>query len=377
MLNKLHQQLIHLVCSEEGASRADLARLTGMSKAAIGALVKEMLADGLLQESDMAASGGQGRPSVTLSLAPDAAYAIGISLIDNQLVLVLMNASGEKIAERLLTPQLEIPDVIQQLAGEIRSLLNDTLIERQRLVGIGFALSAFVDAAKAVCVQSALLGWHQVPLAELLSHATGGIPVFIENDTRALANWEKTFGHLRKLESAVVISHGSGIGSAAVIYARIWRGAHGGAGEIAHCTIVPAGTPCRCGKRGCLDTIASLTAIFEQARMAGINTDQLDELEAMARKGHTAAIQILHRAGDALGLAISHQIQTHDPAAIMLAHQPESFNGLLNTVMQQAIETNLLPGMAGNTPLIYRPLTQDSWALAAASVALTHVLFPA
>ncbi len=100
MLNKLHQQLIHLVSSEEGASRADLARLTGMSKAAIGALVKEMLADGLLQESDMAASGGQGRPSVTLSLAPDAAYAIGISLIDNQLVLVLMNASGEKIAER-------------------------------------------------------------------------------------------------------------------------------------------------------------------------------------------------------------------------------------------------------------------------------------
>ncbi|HBT3177350.1 TPA: ROK family transcriptional regulator [Klebsiella aerogenes] len=377
MLNKLHQQLIHLVCSEEGASRADLARLTGMSKAAIGALVKEMLADGLLQESDMAASGGQGRPSVTLSLAPDAAYAIGISLIDNQLVLVLMNASGEKIAERLLTPQLEIPDVIQQLAGEIRSLLNDTLIERQRLVGIGFALSAFVDAAQAVCVQSALLGWHQVPLAELLSRATGGIPVFIENDTRALANWEKTFGHLRKLESAVVISHGSGIGSASVIYDRIWRGAHGGAGEIAHCTIVPAGTPCRCGKRGCLDTIASLTAIFEQARMAGINTDQLDELEAMARKGHTAAIQILHRAGDALGLAISHQIQTHDPAAIMLAHQPESFNGLLNTVMQQAIETNLLPGMAGNTPLIYRPLTQDSWALAAASVALTHVLFPA
>ncbi|HED4105088.1 ROK family transcriptional regulator [Klebsiella aerogenes] len=376
MLNKLHQQLIHLVCSEEGASRADLARLTGMSKAAIGALVKEMLADGLLQESDMAASGGQGRPSVTLSLAPDAAYAIGISLIDNQLVLVLMNASGEKIAERLLTPQLEIPDVIQQLAGEIRSLLNDTLIERQRLVGIGFALSAFVDAAQAVCVQSALLGWHQVPLAELLSRATGGIPVFIENDTRALANWEKTFGHLRKLESAVVISHGSGIGSATVIYNRIWRGAHGGAGEIAHCTIVPAGTPCRCGKRGCLDTIASLTAIFEQARMAGINTDQLDELEAMARKGHTAAIQILHRAGDALGLAISHQIQTHDPAAIMLAHQPESFNGLLNTVMQQAIETNLLPGMAGKTPLIYRPLAPDSWALAAASVALTHVLFP-
>ncbi len=57
--------------------------------------------------------------------------------------------AARKIAERLLTPQLEIPDVIQQLAGEIRSLLNDTLIERQRLVGIGFALSAFVDAAQS------------------------------------------------------------------------------------------------------------------------------------------------------------------------------------------------------------------------------------
>ncbi|VDR27710.1 Making large colonies protein [Raoultella terrigena] len=134
-------------------------------------------------------------------------------------------------------------------------------------------------------MQSALLGWHQVPLADLLSRATGGIPVVIENDTRALATYEKTFGHLRKYESAVAISHGSGIGSAAVIYGRIWRGAHGGAGEIAHCTIVPAGKPCRCGKRGCLDTVASLTAIFEQARMEGIEATSLAELEALARKG--------------------------------------------------------------------------------------------
>ncbi|AJF72896.1 MULTISPECIES: ROK family transcriptional regulator [Raoultella] len=376
MLNKLQQQLVHLVCSEEGASRADLARLTGMSKPAIGALVKELLAAGVLQESAMAASSGQGRPSVTLSLSPDAACAIGISLIDHQLVVVLMNGIGEKMAERHLTPEVEIPALIQQLAAEIADLLSSAAVNRQRLAGIGFALSAFVDAAQSVCVQSALMGWHQVPLAELLCRATGGIPVVIENDTRALATYEKTFGHLRKYQSAVAISHGSGIGSAAVIYGRIWRGAHGGAGEIAHCTIVPAGKPCRCGKRGCLDTVASLTAIFEQARMEGIEATSLAELEALARKGHSGAIHILHQAGDALGMAISHQIQTHDPAAIMLAHQPDSFQGLLNTVMQQAIETYLLPGMAGKTPLIYRPLEQDSWALAAASVALTHVLFP-
>lgn len=376
MLNKLQQQLVQLVCSEEGASRADLARLTGMSKAAIGALVKELLSDGVLQESDIAASVGQGRPSVTLSLAPDAAYAIGISLIDHQLVLVLMNAVGGKVCQRQFTPASEIPELIQQLAQDIALLLEESAIDRQRLVGIGFALSAFIDASQSVCVQSALLGWHQVPLARLLSEATGGIPVVVENDTRALATYEKTFGHLRKQESAVVISHGSGIGSAAVIYGRIWRGAHGGAGEIAHCTIVPAGKPCRCGKRGCLDTVASLTAIFEQARMEGIEAGSLNELEALARKGHSGAIQILHQAGDALGMAISHQIQNNDPAAIMLAHQPESFQGLLNTVMQQAIETYLLPGMAGKTPLIYRPLAEDSWALAAASVALTHVLFP-
>ncbi|WP_437887341.1 ROK family protein [Phytobacter sp. V91] len=376
MLNKLQQQIVSLVCNEDGASRADLARLTGMSKAAIGTIVKELLADGILQESDIPASGGQGRPSVTLSLAPDAAYAIGISFIDNQLVMVLANGKGEILLERNLIPASGIPPLVQQLANEIAAMLEQSAIDRQHLMGVGLALSAFIDASQSVCVQSALMGWHQVPLAELLSKATGGLPVVVENDTRALAIHEKTFGLLRKQDSAVVISHGSGIGSAAVIHGRIWRGAHGGAGEIAHCTIVPAGKPCRCGKRGCLDTIASLTAIFEQARMEGIDATSLSELEAMARKGHSAAVHILHQAGDALGMAIANQIHNNDPAAIMLAHQPEHFQGLLNTVMQQAIETNLLPGMAGKTPLIYRALEPNSWALAAASVAIIHVLFP-
>jgi len=375
MLNKLQQQLVSLVCNEDGASRASLARLTGMSKAAIGLLVKELLAEGILQESQVAESSGQGRPSVTLSLAPDATYAIGISLIDHQLIVVLTNSLGEKRLERQLIPEEAIPDLIGQLACVVSDMLAESGLKKSQLAGIGWTLSAFIDKNQSVCVQSALLGWNQVPLAELLTEATG-IPVIIENDTRALAIYEKTFGHLRKLKSAVVISHGSGIGSAALIHERIWRGAHGGAGEIAHCTIVPAGKPCRCGKRGCLDTIASLTAIFEQARMEGIEATTLAEIEALARKGHSAAIQILHQAGDALGLALSYQIQSNDPEAILLAHQPESFQGLLNTVMTQAIETYLLPGMAGKTPLIYRPLAADSWAIAAASVAITHLLFP-
>ncbi|VDR27709.1 Uncharacterised protein [Raoultella terrigena] len=110
-----------------------------MSKPAIGALVKELLAAGVLQESAMAASSGQGRPSVTLSLSPDAACAIGISLIDHQLVVVLMNGIGEKMAERHLTPEVEIPALIQQLAAEIADLLSSAAVNRQRLAGIGFA----------------------------------------------------------------------------------------------------------------------------------------------------------------------------------------------------------------------------------------------
>jgi len=373
MLSSLQRQILGAINSAEGLSRTELAQLCGLSKAAIGGVVREMLDAGYLQESETVNGPGQGRPSVRLMLRPEGAYFVGVSLLQDPAQMALINLQGEIIAraEFVLSRAPEL--LAENIAHALPDLLEGQSDAAARLIGMGVTLSGFIDENQSICVQSALLGWRDVPLAKLIA-AASGLDVFIENDAKALAVSEKRFGQARDLDTFTLVSHGAGIGSAHFIAGKLHRGLHGGAGEIAHCTLELNGTPCRCGKRGCLDTIASLNAIMEMAREEGLILTSLAELEQLATSGSAAAIRILHRAGSALGLAIAHLIQIIDPSLILIAHQQGAFGGLLGTVVQQSIETNVLPGFAGLTPVNTFPINDDTWVRAAASIAAHRFL---
>ncbi len=373
MLSSLQRQILGAINSAAGLSRTELAQVCGMSKAAIGGVVREMIDAGYLHESETVNGPGQGRPSVRLMLRPEGAYFIGVSLLQTPAQMALINLQGEIIARAGFTLSREPEALAQNIAHALPDLLEGHTDAAARLIGMGVTLSGFIDENQSTCVQSALLGWRDVPLASLVATATG-LEVFIENDAKALAVSEKRFGQARDLDTFTLVSHGAGIGSAHFIAGRLHRGLHGGAGEIAHCTLELNGTPCRCGKRGCLDTIASLNAIMEMAREENLGLSSLAELEQLASGGSAAAIRILHRAGTALGLAIAQLIQILDPSLILIAHQAGAFGGLLGTVVQQSIETNVLPGFAGLTPVRTFPIDEDTWVRAAASIAAHRFL---
>lgn len=375
MLSATQRELLQLISAGQGLSRSQLALRSGLSKATISGITRDMLAAGLLSEAQAIAGSGQGRPSVKLTLRAEAAYFVGISLITAPARMVLINLLGEIIARSEFTLTNNPEQLSENIQLALPMLFNQGNISPEQVLGLGVTLSGFVDENQANCVQSALLGWRNVPLAQLIQQAVG-LDVFIENDAKALAVSEKLFGRARNLKNFILLSHGDGIGSATFIHGALYRGAHGGAGEIAHCTIEAGGSPCRCGKRGCLDTIASLIAIKEQARNQQLAAASLPELERLAMNGSTAALTILHRAGNALGLAIANLIQINDPETVLIAHQPGAFDGLLNTVVRQAVESHVLPGFAGKTPLIPFTLADDSWAQAAASVAAHRFLIP-
>jgi len=373
MLSSLQRQILGAINSAAGLSRTELAQLCGLSKAAIGGVVREMLDAGYLQESETVNGPGQGRPSVRLMLRPEGAYFVGVSLLQDPAQMALINLQGEIIARAEFVLSREPELLAENIAHALPDLLEGQSDAAARLIGMGVTLSGFIDENQSICVQSALLGWRDVPLAKLIA-AASGLDVFIENDAKALAVSEKRFGQARDLDTFTLVSHGAGIGSAHFIAGKLHRGLHGGAGEIAHCTLELNGTPCRCGKRGCLDTIASLNAIMEMAREEGLILTSLAELEQLATSGSAAAIRILHRAGSALGLAIAHLIQIIDPSLILIAHQQGAFGGLLGTVVQQSIETNVLPGFAGLTPVNTFPINDDTWVRAAASIAAHRFL---
>jgi len=367
MLNVHQQTILRLLIASHGMSRTAIAEKMKLSKAAISTLIKEMLHAGLLEES-IPESNGQGRPSVLLKMRADSAYFLGASLTGEDVHLVLIDMHGRVLVSTKMALNLDPAALAHTIAVAIPPLLAQKQLSPDQLIGLGVTLSGFVDENQAVCVQSALLGWRDVPLAALL-HEQTGLEISLENDAKALAVSEKIFGVAKKARNFTLITHGDGIGSAHFFQGQLHRGAHGGAGEIAHCTIEPGGRPCRCGKRGCLDTLASLTALRESMRDKALPCRDVAELEALAMKGNSAAIAILHQAGHALGLSIANIIQMNDPEMIVIAHQPNAFDGLLKTVVMQAIDSHVLPAIIGKTPISSIVIHQESWARAAASVA--------
>ncbi|QTF07845.1 ROK family transcriptional regulator [Brenneria izadpanahii] len=372
MLTPQQQQVLRLIIASQGMSRTALAQKMGISKAAISGVIKEMLADGLLAETDAEAN-GQGRPAVRLKMRADSAYFIGVSLLGAETRMVLIDMHGKTLIRKAIPLEPQPEALAEGIARALPDLLVSKKIRNEQVIGLGVTLSGFVDEKQETCVQSALLGWRNVPLAALLKQKTG-LDVSLENDAKALAVSEKLFGVAKDIKNFTVITHSDGIGSAHYLQGNLNRGAHGGAGEIAHCTIELGGTPCRCGKRGCLDTIASLIAIREMTQAKGLPAGSVDELEKLAAAGNTSAIAILHRAGSALGLAIANIIQLNDPELVVIAHHPQAFEGLLRTVVLQSIESNVLPGISGKTPVSTIIINEDTWARAAASIAAHRFL---
>lgn len=371
MLTTSQRQLLRVISASGPLSRTEMAGMLGLSKAAMSGIARDLIDLGVLHETETVY--GQGRPSVLLDLHPECAFFVGISLLEDPAPMILSDLNGRIIARQAMPLSRDPAVIADAIAEGLPSLLEAHPDAREKLSGIGVALSGFVDETQSMCVQSTLLNWQDVPLARIIRERTG-VETFIENDAKAVAVSEKLFGSAREIQNFSVVSLGDGIGCAHFIDGKLYRGNHGGAGEIAHCTIELGGAPCRCGKRGCLDTIASVKAIKEMSRAEGIECTSLSGIEDLASTGDAAAIRILHRAGSALGLAIANLIQMNDPGMILITHVEGSFDGLFGTVVYQAIETNVLPRYAGQTPIRIKRVDGDVWARGAASIAAHNFL---
>jgi predicted NBD/HSP70 family sugar kinase len=357
--------LLRLLNDAGPQSRTELAHRMGLSKATITTATRDMVESGLLGVAETVR--GTGRPSTRLEISAEAAYFVGVSLVESPVAMVLTNMHGEVLAEQQIGWSDDPSEIGRLIVMGLSTLTTAHPLAAERLTGVGVALSGLIDPSQRVCLRSTLLGWQDVKAAELMEAAIG-LPVAIENDAKAVALGEKLFGPVRDTQSFSLVSVGDGIGCAHILNGELYRGVRGGAGEIAHATIEPNGLPCRCGKRGCLDTVSSLIAIRSSARAKGLPED-LGELERLAGIGNAEATHILHRAGSALGLAISQIIQIVDPGRVIVTHLHGALDGLYGTVVRAAIEANVLPQMAGRVEIDFLKVSSETWARGAASIA--------
>src|ERR1700677_3470104 len=367
-------RIIEALLENGSMSRSELADSVGLSRSALTEISRGLIQDRFLEESpSVSDKQRKGRPSIMLSLNARHGYFVGVGLTEDPALMALTDCHGNVLAEHEIGVVMVPEEVAKGIADGIPDLTRASNISREKVVGIGVALSGHVDHAQGICLHSNLLGWHNVPIARIVERVTE-MPTYIDNDAHAVALGQKLFGMARELKSFMVVMLGKKIGGGSYMQGRLYRGHTGAAGEIGHCTVAPGGPRCECGKEGCVDVFASSSALLRKAAELDLKVNAIGELEALAAQGEPKAIELLRHAGTALGVAVANSIQMNNPEWVLFADLVGFGNGIFITSARQAVENNIMPHLLSSTRLEFRSVENDFMVRGAASIAAHQFL---
>jgi predicted NBD/HSP70 family sugar kinase len=366
--------IIEALLENGSMSRSELASSIGLSRSALTEMSRVLIQHQFVEESpSVVDKQRKGRPSIMLSLNARYGYFVGVGLTEDPPLMALTDCHGNVLAEHEIGMVLEPEAAAAAIARGIPHLTRASKISREKVLGIGVALSGHVNHARGMCLHSNLLGWHDVPVAKIVQKVAG-IPTYVDNDAHAVALGQKLFGLARELKSFTVVMLGKNIGSGSYLQGRLYRGHTGAAGEIGHCTVAPGGPRCQCGKEGCVDAFASSSALLRRAAELELKVQGIGDLEALAAKGVAKAIELLRHAGSALGIAVANSIQMNNPEMVLFADLVGFGSGIFITSARQAIENNIMPHLLSTTRLEFRSVENDFMVRGAASIAAHQFL---
>lgn len=331
------------------ASRTDLARTTGISRTTVATLVSDLQARGLIVEMPDARAqpSGRGRPPVLLRLDAAAGAALGVDFDHRHVRVAVADLSSTVLAERLVELDVDsAPEDAFDAAAELaEDVLSEAGVDRARVIGAGMALSAPIDRQKGVLGSTVLPNWAGIQAGEELSRRLE-IPVELDNDANLGALAEVSFGAGRGLADVVYVMMSAGVGAGLVLGGRLYHGATGIAGELGHVQVRPEGTVCRCGSRGCLETVASTGALLSLLRPTHGPDLTLPAMLELVADGDLPARRVVNDAGRAVGRALADLCNYLNPAAIVVGGDLSLAGDALLDGVREEIDRYSLPGAA-------------------------------
>ncbi len=347
-------------------ARIDLSRDTGFSQAAVTKVVAPLVAAGLVTDAPATARSPQpGRPVSPLRVVPEALCFIGVKVNIDELIGVATDLEAKVVASvHAPLADLSPASVVEQVALVVERL-RDELGERDaRLAGIGVSVSGDVDSQHGIVRESGLLGWTAMPLGAELEKRLGR-GVMIAGDVPALTIGQSWFGRGVGTDSFALITIGKGIGCGLFVNGEVVEGAYGVAGEIGHFPLAADTELCHCGRRGCVEAVASSDAIVAAVGRAA----SIEEAADLARSGDAVAVAAFARAGTVIGKAIATVVNLTGPELVLIGGEGVANFELFEPNLRAAFEEHAF-GAAGRCRLVVRPHTFDDWARGAATTVI-------
>lgn len=374
-----------------GISRAELAQRMDLSRAAMTAIVNDLLTSDVVRETE-SRNGQSGRPPIILEINAKRGYVLGIDMGATHLGIILADFTAHVLDE------VEIPSIIadgpetcvRRADEQIRNLLAKNNLQFSDIISIGIGVPGpIASEAGTVFAPPIMPGWDGFPIQAALEEKWG-LPVALNNDAELGALGEWAYGAGRGENYLAYIKVGTGVGSGLLLNGQIYRGATGSAGEIGHLTIEENGPLCTCGNAGCLEAVAGGRAIAQQAQeavlkgqrtllsgMGPVEALTARDVAAAARRGDLVSQQIIARAGRYLGIAIAGLVNLVNPRMVVVGGGVAQIGDLLLQPIRDTIARRSLQASARtvkiNTAILHRRSSGMGAIVQALTIALHQV----
>jgi len=346
-----------------GTARTELVRVTGLSRATVSSVVDELIRSGMVVEFEELSDTRPvttGRPPVLLTLSQSAAFAIGLDFGHDHIRVAVCDLSGNAVVDDWSAAEVDYsPENSFDLAQSLVSkALGRAGVDPGRLLGVGMGLAAPMNGQTGeLHAEGILPGWRGIRPAQEMETRLG-IPVQLENDANVGALGERAFGAAMGADNVIYVRLSAGIGAGLILDGRPYTGAGGLAGELGHVFVQEEGLICRCGNRGCLETVASSTAVTRLLEQSLSQCVTLEKLLEMVAAGDRGAIRSVTDAGHAIGRALAGFVNALNPETIVVGGElsaagsalldPLTAAVRLYSVAPSAAMVKIVPGMLGD-----------------------------
>jgi glucokinase len=310
--------------------------------------------------------------------------AIGVDLGGTKMLVGVVDAE-RNVVYRATAPSMGLGQ--DELISTLKRELEAAVDARPEVSAVGLGIPSTIDRERGVALMTVNLDLADLPIRDLMTRHLDR-PVLVDNDANAAILAEHRFGAARGAENAVMLTIGTGIGGGIVIGGEVYRGSTGAAAELGHVVIDADGPPCQgnCPNRGCVEVLASGTAIAREGLLAaerapdsalgravanGVTLDGKEVTDA-ALEGDPIAIGVLEKAGRRLGVALASFANVFDPDVIVLGGGVMQAGDLLAEPARYELATRALVPM-NRTPVVAAALGQEAGMIGAATMALLEL----
>jgi N-acetylglucosamine repressor len=378
------QLVLRTIYDSNEISRAELARLTRLTRTTVSDVVAQLIERGLVEEVGHGRSSG-GRTPILLSVIDDSRHLIGITLLDGEL-------SGATINLRGAIQQRASRSLQRRDAESVLALTYDLLDElvgcaTRPLLGIGVSTPGLMDSSAEVVRRAVNFGWQDVHLKALIQ-SRYRLPVYMGNLAHMAALAEYTSGGRQKRKNLVVIHIGQGIGAGIILHGELFHGDAYGAGEIGHAVVVEHGRLCNCGNYGCLETVADSRAIVRRVQelaraaprsqlhpsLADLEEIDFEQVVRAFHAGDPTVGQVIEEVGRYLGIAAAQLVSILNIERIAITGPVARFGRPLRDITQRELLRRALPTLAQATEIVVVEEQPDTILLGISALLLSQEL---